>query len=224
MNALEVVKSLQWSNGLFDLTWSESRPDVVVSGSGDGSLQVWQLDTQVNILYCTNNEKYVYRLITLLVVVDISGTRKSLEGASKRGNAYAAYHIGALVSHLSNLSTVLQVNSVDWSLTRDVNHIISASWDHTLRLVREHNEFVFTFCLICTRDCHMKHCSGTLLEMNPLQLSQDTKISCTRQFGHPSSEAVAHLFQVTSICSSCKAFIDCCFSVLRRQNSAHLGR
>lgn len=44
---LHVAKSLNWSNGLFDLTWSESQPNVVVSASGDGSLQVWQLEAEV---------------------------------------------------------------------------------------------------------------------------------------------------------------------------------
>ncbi|KAJ8008999.1 hypothetical protein DPEC_G00084250 [Dallia pectoralis] len=41
---IALVKSLDWSDGLFDVTWSESNEHVLVTGGGDGSLQVWDTD------------------------------------------------------------------------------------------------------------------------------------------------------------------------------------
>lgn len=40
---LETVATYEWSDGLFDVIWSEGNPDIVVSGSGDGYVQVWDL-------------------------------------------------------------------------------------------------------------------------------------------------------------------------------------
>lgn len=34
-------RTFDWNDGLFDVTWSESNENVLVTGSGDGSLQVW---------------------------------------------------------------------------------------------------------------------------------------------------------------------------------------
>ena len=39
--ACALVTTSDWTDALFDLTWSEARPDVVVAGGGDGSVIVW---------------------------------------------------------------------------------------------------------------------------------------------------------------------------------------
>uniref|UniRef100_A0AAY5EXT0 Peroxin-7 n=1 Tax=Electrophorus electricus TaxID=8005 RepID=A0AAY5EXT0_ELEEL len=36
-----LLNSLDWNDGLFDVTWSESNEHVAVTGGGDGSLQIW---------------------------------------------------------------------------------------------------------------------------------------------------------------------------------------
>lgn len=33
--------SFDWNDGLFDVTWSENNEHVLVTGGGDGSLQIW---------------------------------------------------------------------------------------------------------------------------------------------------------------------------------------
>ncbi|MBN3326477.1 PEX7 protein, partial [Atractosteus spatula] len=38
---ISLIKSFDWNDGLFDVTWSESNEHVLVTGSGDGSLQIW---------------------------------------------------------------------------------------------------------------------------------------------------------------------------------------
>uniref|UniRef100_A0A8C2URU4 Peroxin-7 n=1 Tax=Chinchilla lanigera TaxID=34839 RepID=A0A8C2URU4_CHILA len=38
---LTVFRSFDWNDGLFDVTWSENNEHVVVTCSGDGSLQLW---------------------------------------------------------------------------------------------------------------------------------------------------------------------------------------
>lgn len=42
-NLIEVANS-KWRDGLFDITWSECDPNVVVAASGDGTLQLWHLE------------------------------------------------------------------------------------------------------------------------------------------------------------------------------------
>uniref|UniRef100_A0A671TWA5 Peroxin-7 n=1 Tax=Sparus aurata TaxID=8175 RepID=A0A671TWA5_SPAAU len=36
-----LVRSWEWSDGLFDISWSETNEHVMVTGAGDGSLQLW---------------------------------------------------------------------------------------------------------------------------------------------------------------------------------------
>ncbi|KTF93886.1 hypothetical protein cypCar_00004692 [Cyprinus carpio] len=36
-----LVRSFDWNDGLFDVTWSENNEHVLVTGGGDGSLQIW---------------------------------------------------------------------------------------------------------------------------------------------------------------------------------------
>lgn len=51
-NSLAEVSRFQWQDGLFDVVWSESEPDVVVTASGDGILQIWNIARpQVYIIF-----------------------------------------------------------------------------------------------------------------------------------------------------------------------------
>lgn len=36
-----IINSFDWNDGLFDVTWSENNEHVLVTGAGDGSLQIW---------------------------------------------------------------------------------------------------------------------------------------------------------------------------------------
>uniref|UniRef100_A0A673LY36 Peroxin-7 n=1 Tax=Sinocyclocheilus rhinocerous TaxID=307959 RepID=A0A673LY36_9TELE len=36
-----LIHSFDWNDGLFDVTWSENNEHVLVTGGGDGSLQIW---------------------------------------------------------------------------------------------------------------------------------------------------------------------------------------
>ncbi|XP_039873490.1 peroxisomal biogenesis factor 7 isoform X2 [Simochromis diagramma] len=38
---LTLVRSWEWSDGLFDVAWSEANEHILVAGGGDGSLQLW---------------------------------------------------------------------------------------------------------------------------------------------------------------------------------------
>nr|XP_051698038.1 peroxisomal targeting signal 2 receptor [Oryctolagus cuniculus] len=40
-SGLRVFRSFDWNDGLFDVTWSENNEHVLVTCSGDGSLQLW---------------------------------------------------------------------------------------------------------------------------------------------------------------------------------------
>uniref|UniRef100_A0ACB8GBX7 Peroxisomal targeting signal 2 receptor n=1 Tax=Sphaerodactylus townsendi TaxID=933632 RepID=A0ACB8GBX7_9SAUR len=38
---INLLRSFDWNDGLFDVTWSENNEHVLVTCSGDGSLQIW---------------------------------------------------------------------------------------------------------------------------------------------------------------------------------------
>ncbi|CAO2628358.1 Peroxisomal targeting signal 2 receptor [Lemmus lemmus] len=40
-SGLQIFRSFDWNDGLFDVTWSENNEHVLVTCSGDGSLQLW---------------------------------------------------------------------------------------------------------------------------------------------------------------------------------------
>ena len=40
---LEIRKSFYWPDGLFDVAWAPSRENLLATGSGDGSIQLWLL-------------------------------------------------------------------------------------------------------------------------------------------------------------------------------------
>ncbi|XP_065212889.1 peroxisomal targeting signal 2 receptor isoform X1 [Planococcus citri] len=60
-NLVEVSNS-PWGDGLFDVVWSECDPDVVVTASGDGTLQLWNLRTnpQVPVQVFREHTKEIY--------------------------------------------------------------------------------------------------------------------------------------------------------------------
>ena len=48
-DTLVEVACTQWTDGLFDVVWSETDANVLVTASGDGGLQLWNLSCpQVN--------------------------------------------------------------------------------------------------------------------------------------------------------------------------------
>lgn len=69
------TQTYQWSDGLFDVVWSEKDPELVVSASGDGGLQLWNLSsenltqTKTPINFYREHKKEVYS-------VDWSRTRQ----------------------------------------------------------------------------------------------------------------------------------------------------
>jgi peroxin-7 len=40
---LMVVAAMDAAEGLFDCSWSEENPDFLCSGSGDGSVKIWNI-------------------------------------------------------------------------------------------------------------------------------------------------------------------------------------
>ncbi|KAK6171249.1 hypothetical protein SNE40_019477 [Patella caerulea] len=80
-----VVQTFDWKEGLFDVTWAENNENIVISASGDGTLQIWDI----------NQPKGPLRV---------------------------------LAEHTK------EVNSIDWSQTRDENLLLSGSWDGTIKL------------------------------------------------------------------------------------------
>ncbi|KAK9892861.1 hypothetical protein WA026_022542 [Henosepilachna vigintioctopunctata] len=60
---LTEVHNYQWTDGLFDVVWSESNPSLVISASGDGALQLWDLNNpKCNPVKFREHKKEVYSL------------------------------------------------------------------------------------------------------------------------------------------------------------------
>ncbi|XP_039603370.1 peroxisomal biogenesis factor 7 [Polypterus senegalus] len=47
---IHLFRSFDWNDSLFDVTWSESNEHVIVTGGGDGSLQIWDTANPVGPL------------------------------------------------------------------------------------------------------------------------------------------------------------------------------
>jgi peroxin-7 len=42
---LTLAVQSQWTDGLFDLAFAEDHPDIILTASGDGGIQLWDLKT-----------------------------------------------------------------------------------------------------------------------------------------------------------------------------------
>ncbi|XP_059470431.1 peroxisomal targeting signal 2 receptor [Neocloeon triangulifer] len=56
----KLLSQLNWDDGLFDVAWSEENPEIVISASGDGSLQLWNVGQNVPRLVYKEHSKEVY--------------------------------------------------------------------------------------------------------------------------------------------------------------------
>ncbi|CRK96107.1 CLUMA_CG009542, isoform A [Clunio marinus] len=59
-NFLE-TKTFQWSDGLFDVVCSEKDPNIVISVSGDGTLQLWNLESMSDDSPLNNLPQMIYK-------------------------------------------------------------------------------------------------------------------------------------------------------------------
>ncbi|XKL61652.1 hypothetical protein PGB90_001485 [Kerria lacca] len=57
------ISKFQWTDGLFDVSWSECNPGIVATASGDGSLQLWNLtNRQFPLEVFREHSKEVYSI------------------------------------------------------------------------------------------------------------------------------------------------------------------
>lgn len=84
-DSFEEVARYEWQDGLFDVVWSETNPNILVAASGDGILHIWDVNSP-------------------------KAPAKILKEHKK------------------------EVYSVDWSQTRQEQHVLSASWDCSIKL------------------------------------------------------------------------------------------
>lgn len=42
---MTLITQAQWTDGLFDLAFAEDHPDIILTASGDGGIQLWDLKT-----------------------------------------------------------------------------------------------------------------------------------------------------------------------------------
>uniref|UniRef100_A0A2I3G8W8 Peroxin-7 n=1 Tax=Nomascus leucogenys TaxID=61853 RepID=A0A2I3G8W8_NOMLE len=58
---LRLFRSFDWNDGLFDVTWSENNEHVLITCSGDGSLQLWDTAKTAGPLqvYKEHTQEYV---------------------------------------------------------------------------------------------------------------------------------------------------------------------
>lgn len=44
-DSFEEVARYEWQDGLFDVVWSETNPNILVAASGDGILHIWDVNS-----------------------------------------------------------------------------------------------------------------------------------------------------------------------------------
>jgi len=59
---IQLIKKSVWSDGLFDICWSELNENICVSASGDGTIQVWDLLSQEPLVVIKEHQKEVYSI------------------------------------------------------------------------------------------------------------------------------------------------------------------
>ena len=63
---------MQWTDGLFDVAFAEDHPDVILTASGDGGIQLWNIQNpQVNNNYLCFYIDLIY-IIFILTKLSIS--------------------------------------------------------------------------------------------------------------------------------------------------------
>ncbi|KAK1796144.1 hypothetical protein P4O66_009227 [Electrophorus voltai] len=119
-----LLNSLDWNDGLFDVTWSESNEHVAVTGGGDGSLQIWDTANPRGPLRVLKGHTQEVSLKSSRRLEELCHCRTSFLHHRCRGRSSSSW-FGYLC---------FQVYAVDWSQTRGENLLVSGSWDHTARV------------------------------------------------------------------------------------------
>ena len=80
-NDLILSSQMRWSDGLFDLAFTEDHPDILVTASGDGGVQLWNV---------TNPQVMSFKKLPITLFsssiykIYILGTNSGLEGTFER--------------------------------------------------------------------------------------------------------------------------------------------
>uniref|UniRef100_A0A8C5QR69 Peroxin-7 n=1 Tax=Leptobrachium leishanense TaxID=445787 RepID=A0A8C5QR69_9ANUR len=116
---LVIIKSFEWGDALFDVTWSEVSENFLVTSSGDGTLQLWDTSKpQGPLQIFKEHTQEVYNIeiqftFSLHCLVSCLLFKKSSRRLHPRKE---------------------EVYTVDWSQTRGEQFLVSGSWDHTAKL------------------------------------------------------------------------------------------
>lgn len=105
-NEIIELQRLEWSDGLFDVTWCPYVPDMAVTSSGDGSLQIWS---------------DIYKPTS-------PTSSPASQSTSSTSSTSSVTPLICLKEHKN------EVYSVDWSSKWNCHQILSASWDGTIKL------------------------------------------------------------------------------------------
>ncbi|XP_065342761.1 peroxisomal targeting signal 2 receptor [Cloeon dipterum] len=57
---IELLNKLVWDDALYDVAWSENDPNILVSASGDGSVQLWNAGQSIPLMVYKEHSKEVY--------------------------------------------------------------------------------------------------------------------------------------------------------------------
>lgn len=108
---------LEWSDGLFDLTWSEQHENHIMTASGDGSLQLWDLGVSLF-------SRRQWRLALPRCDSSLVCCRRCRNQVLDRVRGPIRHYTG----HKK------ECVSVQWSQTRGESLVLSGSWDGSVNL------------------------------------------------------------------------------------------
>ena len=145
-----VASQHDWNDSLFDVTWSERNENVCVTGSGDGTIQVWDINQNRGPLKCfSEHSKEVYS-------VDWSQTRDNHQVVSGSWDkSIKLWDINNNTSIATYSGHEHVVYSTIWS-PRVAGCFASASGDNTTRIWDTRKSYMAQ--LVCAHPAEVLSC------------------------------------------------------------------
>ncbi|XP_069899565.1 peroxisomal biogenesis factor 7 isoform X1 [Globicephala melas] len=129
-SGLRLFRSFDWNDGLFDVTWSENNEHILVTCSGDGSLQLWDTARATGPLQVYKEHTQEIIALLGLNLPSISTNRCfNFPSLTWRDQVQSLFSRRPLENRCH-----APVYSVDWSQTRCEQLVVSGSWDQTIKL------------------------------------------------------------------------------------------